>query len=418
MARTTKTLNPLPFGDLEPHRFEDLVRQLAYDFRRWRSLEAIGRSGADEGVDIRGVEAPLIDQPPEEPDEGTEEYTSGAEAEPPSGERVWVFQCKREKSIGQAKVKSIVADFFDTNPDTPYGYILAAACDFSKAARDSLRDALRSHGVSEVYSWGKGELEDQLFQPKNDHLLFAYFGLSIQVRRASAKSLVRSRLSLKRKLVKELGAIDQVGDAVLLIRDPSDGRYPHVANPPQFANSPAWRFWQFHSHDPLDHLTFVTLKFFAYVNYETGEWDWMRGLDISTSGAPDLSGVTPDQLCSREKESIYRAYWQLHVPAQHRAWLMELRPIPYDRILAYDEIGDFFNQGPHLLVEYRDGEPFEPSFSSVLRSADSFGGWELYPTGPDDPKHVEFFPKEVPDEREQWKAELHRRTKPLDRQGD
>jgi len=42
---TTKTLNPLPFQDLEPHRFEDLVRQLAYDFRRWKSLEAVGRGG-------------------------------------------------------------------------------------------------------------------------------------------------------------------------------------------------------------------------------------------------------------------------------------------------------------------------------------------------------------------------------------
>ena len=55
MAKTTNTLNPLHFEDLEPHRFEDLVRQLAYDFRTWRSLEATGRSGSDEGMDIRGL---------------------------------------------------------------------------------------------------------------------------------------------------------------------------------------------------------------------------------------------------------------------------------------------------------------------------------------------------------------------------
>ena len=42
MSKTTKTLNPLHFEDLEPHRFEDLVRQLAYDFRNWRSLEPTG----------------------------------------------------------------------------------------------------------------------------------------------------------------------------------------------------------------------------------------------------------------------------------------------------------------------------------------------------------------------------------------
>jgi hypothetical protein len=37
---------PLHFEDLEPHRFEDLVRRLIYDFRPWRQLEATGRSGA------------------------------------------------------------------------------------------------------------------------------------------------------------------------------------------------------------------------------------------------------------------------------------------------------------------------------------------------------------------------------------
>jgi hypothetical protein len=38
------------------------------------------------------------------------------------------------------------------------------------------------------------------------------------------------------------------------------------------------------------------------------------------------------------------------------AWLTELRTIHYDRILAYNEIGDSYNEGPDLLVDYRDGE--------------------------------------------------------------
>lgn len=56
MAKASKTLNPLHFEDLEPHRFEDLVRQLAYDFKNWRSLEPTGRLGADDGYDARGFE--------------------------------------------------------------------------------------------------------------------------------------------------------------------------------------------------------------------------------------------------------------------------------------------------------------------------------------------------------------------------
>ncbi len=43
MTQATRTLNPLHFEDLEPHRFDDMVRQLAYDFRTWRNLEATGR---------------------------------------------------------------------------------------------------------------------------------------------------------------------------------------------------------------------------------------------------------------------------------------------------------------------------------------------------------------------------------------
>jgi len=130
---------------------------------------------------------------------------------------------------------------------------------------------------------------------------------------------------------------------------------------------------------------------------------------VSASCAPAVSGMTPDRFCSPDKESIYRAYWHLHVPPQHRAWLLELRPIPYDRILAYDEIGDCFNDGPHLLVDYRNGEPFERGSSAALEPPSGYGGWTMYPKGPDDPKHVEFFPKDVPDEREQWRAELERR---------
>ena len=52
----TRTLGPIHFEDLDPHRFEDLVRQLAYDFKQWQSIESTGRGGADDGFDIRRYE--------------------------------------------------------------------------------------------------------------------------------------------------------------------------------------------------------------------------------------------------------------------------------------------------------------------------------------------------------------------------
>ena len=56
MKSPSKTIGPLHFEDLEPHRFEDLVRKLIYDFRTWKSLEGLGRCGSDEGFDVRGVQ--------------------------------------------------------------------------------------------------------------------------------------------------------------------------------------------------------------------------------------------------------------------------------------------------------------------------------------------------------------------------
>ena len=198
MPTTTRTLGPLHLEDLEPHRFEDLVRQLLYDFRDWRSLEATGRAGGDEGFDARGWEIVSHDAGPlEEPD--GEEPESVAITD-----RLWLVQCKREKAIGPTKIERYVGDIPDSEVADIYGIVFAAACNFSKQARDRFRERCRELGFAEAHLWGKGEIEDMLFQPKNDHLLFAYFGVSLQTRKRSLKTEVRARLATRRKAMKEL----------------------------------------------------------------------------------------------------------------------------------------------------------------------------------------------------------------------
>jgi hypothetical protein len=122
----TKTLNPLPFGDLEPHRFEDLVRQLAYEFRRWRSLEATGRAGSDSGIDIRATELVPVD---DEPADGDEDETPEETA---FQERLWIFQCKRD-------VKHL-EDFLisDTMLLTAI-YLIVESCQVGMDAHETLR---------------------------------------------------------------------------------------------------------------------------------------------------------------------------------------------------------------------------------------------------------------------------------------
>ena len=183
---TTRTLNPLPFNVLEPKRFEDLVRQLAYGFRRWRMLEATGRMGSDEGYDARGFEITTDDA---DVDVETQDDDSMPVR---TTDRIWLIQCKRERSIGPAKMRQYLGEIADHEAHGLYGIIFAAACDFSMTTCEVLRNWCRDHGISEVHVWGKGEIEDQLFQPKNDHLLFAYFGISLQIRRRSARTSLRS----------------------------------------------------------------------------------------------------------------------------------------------------------------------------------------------------------------------------------
>jgi len=157
MVQPTRTVNPLHFEDFEPHRFEDLIRQLAYDFRVWKSIEGTGRSGSDEGMDIRAIE--LADSLREdEPIDGDPDSVG-----PEPTERLWVIQCKREQVIRPARMRTILLDTLPTGNGVPYGFILAAACDFSKATRDLFSDQLRRLGIQEWYPWGKSVCVLQYF---------------------------------------------------------------------------------------------------------------------------------------------------------------------------------------------------------------------------------------------------------------
>src|SRR5437762_1587544 len=107
MALVTRTVNPLHFEDLEPHRFEDLVRQLIYDFRNWSRLEALGRSGNDDGIDIRGVEAV------EDDIEAEDENVSTIDTKQAVKEKIWTIQCKRYSKLSPNQVEKILEDYLE-----------------------------------------------------------------------------------------------------------------------------------------------------------------------------------------------------------------------------------------------------------------------------------------------------------------
>ncbi len=101
------------------------MRQLVYDFKDWQTIEGTGRSGSDDGIDIRAFERLAI--PRNEDDEDEE----AKESPHPMMGNQWIVQCKREKELGPKRVAEIIAELDAKNP--PYGYVLAAAWDFLQA---------------------------------------------------------------------------------------------------------------------------------------------------------------------------------------------------------------------------------------------------------------------------------------------
>jgi hypothetical protein len=368
---TTRTIGPLHLEDLEPHRFEDMVRQLIYDFRNWRTLEATGRAGSDDGFDARAIEIVATGESLGERGEEDEENDQEEIAQ----DRIWLIQCKREKSINPKKLVGYLNDVSEDVKSSLYGIIFAAACDFSKLSRDAFRAQVRELGYSEAYLWGKAEIEDMLFQPKNDHLLFAYFGVSLQSRRRSLKTELRARLAMKRKALRHLQ--EQMS---VLIRDATDDRYPYL-DPDKSKKREERGRWTVLRYRGCfsDGIRFVSSCHFAYLSDNGEQWDFAECMDDGP--------VHPFQNPWREKDdqdddsarSAAMQVWDAF-PEQNRAWYEMLAVLPYENILDIDEKGDEHRGDPHIYTtEFVSTKgPFK-HFLITLEVPSAWGGRHGWP---------------------------------------
>ncbi len=390
----TKTLNPLHFEDLEPHRFEDLVRQVVYDFRTWGSLEPTGRLGSDQGYDARGVE--IVNSAVDDADEEQEEQESEDLEKRGNDERLWQIQCKRERSVGPGKIAKCVEEMIPKGAVVPYGVIFAAPTDFSKRARDVFRERLRQKGVRELYLWGKADLEDALFQPKNDHLLYAYFGISLQIQKRSQKSQLRGILSIKRKAIKHLGAIGHAAFKDILIRDIDDTHYPWRRSVPNFKRNPSWKKYFFvgHAHDGIQILV---RRYFAYKDVTYGQkgepklnaWDFTR-----------KNNVTPDDPWNSEpndgnQHAVY-SFWE-KLDKGKQAHFEIVGTVKYENIIDIDPEGDVFASCPHVYVKrVNRATLLENWFTYKLVPPGNWGG-EIHLPENADKLRIKVFPDQFPD---------------------
>src|ERR1700728_421876 len=351
----TRTLGPLHFEDLELHRFEDLVRELVYDFKDWQSIEATGRGGSDDGFDIRAYER--VSTPEREPVE--EESEESADTPHQMEGNLWMFQCKRETTIGPSQVTKIIDDGVKAD-NPPYGCVLAAPANFSKKSFDVFREELRERGVMEFYLWGRAALEDMLHLPRNDRVLFTFFGISLVTRRRSRATDIRAIVARKNKLLKIFG--EQPGHDPILARDLKDTDYPYSAHYKDFATRPRWRAFSVIALDPRG-LVLRVNDYFAYRDASRGEWDMAEALNLSLPH----EGREPEQRKSNgDLRDGIEAFWHF-IPHANRAHFVRNGLIKFEDIAVIDEKGDSEFEMPHIFVDFHPTDGPFSAFGEHLR---------------------------------------------------
>ncbi|CAN7341893.1 restriction endonuclease [Bosea sp. LjRoot237] len=381
---TTRTIGPLHFEDLEPHRFEDLVRQLLYDFRPWAQLEATGRGGGDDGFDVRAWESITVDAGDDDrADEA--DFESGAADLSRTAQRQWLVQCKRERQIAPKKLSGYLAEV--AKHEDLHGLVFAAACDFSKLARDLFRSKAAEMGLSEAYLWGKAEIEDLLFQPKNDHLLFAYFGFSLQLRKRALRTAIRSKLAAKRKVIRAM----KDRPNLLLIRSASDDRYPYLDEDESKTRSERGRWEVFRylgcKHDGV-HLEVG--RHLAFLDDDGERWDY-----AATSNDAVLSEHEDPWSEGGNRADARGEAWKLWMalPPTNQAWYEVAVVLPYEAIVDVDIDGDDCCKHPHVIAEGAtpDAKLVRPGFWHKLKTT----GFDARRVFPMKEHRVEVFPREI-----------------------
>lgn len=374
--RVTRTFGPIHFEDLDPHRFEDLIRELIYDYKDWQSIEATGRGGSDDGFDIRAYEKVRVESSDVEDDSDAESKI----AHPMEG-NLWMIQGKREKEIGPKRVKEILGEVSSEKP--PYGYILAASANFSKKTYDVFREELRQRGVMEFYLWGGAELEDMLHLPKNDRVLFTFFGVSLVTRRRSRAAELRSSVSVKNKLLRMWGEGYQLHQS-LLLRDTADVHYPYDTSYSDFKTRPRWKEYIAFGHHPLGLWVHVR-DHYAFVDLEKKEWDFTTALDLLAREGGDHVEAE-DGAAQRE---WVEGFWKF-LPRANQARLVVDGLLRYDAIALIDEKGDVAHSMPHIYADFVGKVGPFAGFSQHLKVR----GEEI--TLDDKFKRVSVFPKAFP----------------------
>ena len=227
-----------------------------------------------------------------------------------------------------------------------------------------------------------------LVQPKNDHLLFAYFGISLLIRKRGIKTELRAKLAAKRKAHK---ALETAEHTPVLLRDPTDDRYPYIEL--EETKGPirwkVYRFAGFHH----DGLIFTVRKFYAYVDDEGKHWDCVDSLDRGLVHRQENPWAKNEEDDHETNHRVW-SYWS-DIPEKNKAWRETRGIVLYEDILDIDAIGDIGRIKPHVFVVFdRERGPFR-YFMDRVKTIDRYGPRTVFPTE-SGKERIKYFPNKFP----------------------
>ncbi|MGX1317748.1 hypothetical protein AB7M17_001201 [Bradyrhizobium sp. USDA 377] len=113
--------------------------------------------------------------------------------------------------------------------------------------------------------------------PKNDRILFTFFGISLVTRRRSRSTEIRFKVNNKNKLFRVLG--EEVRHSSVLLRDADDEHYPFKSHYKDFDKRPRWKEFEaihYHPHG----LVLKAVERFAYIDLEKKEYDYAEAASL------------------------------------------------------------------------------------------------------------------------------------------
>jgi len=207
------------------------------------------------------------------------------------------------------------------------------------------REELRNKGVMEFYLWGKAELEDMLHLPKNDRILFTFFGISLVSRRRKRTTDIRSAVSVKNKLYRIVDERYQFHQSIL-IRDLKDTHYPYEDEYKDFKTRPRWKEYVAFEHHPLG-LWCHNHRYFAYIDREKKEWDFTEEVDLVHRNRENME----KRQHRIEKQDLVEGVWD-YFPRKNKGHFIIDCLVKYSDIAAIDDKGDVLFNFPHLYVDF------------------------------------------------------------------